>query len=124
MKKIILVLATLFLAFAPLAAFAESPLGLPAGAEADAKHHNQKGIAHYNEGHLDEALKHFEAAGEFKTTGENNFNEALTLDKMGLHKHATVHFKEAKELANGNAKILNSEILEKHLKKSRFIIKK
>jgi len=105
MKKLILVLATLFFISAPLAAFAESPLDLPADAEKEAKHHNQKGISHYEQGHFDEALKHFEAAGEFKATGESNFNEALALDKMGRHKHATVHFQEAQTLANGNEKI-------------------
>ena len=124
MKKLILNLAILFLISAPLAAFAESPLNLPADAAEEAKQHTQKGIVHYEQEHFNEALKHFGAAGEFKEYGESNFNQALALDKMGRHKHATTHFREAKELADGNAKILNSKTLNKHLQKSRFMRKR
>lgn len=117
MKKSILVLTALFFISAPLAAFAESPLSLPAHAKAEAKKHNQEGISHYNQGHPEVALKHFDASEDIQRTGEVYFNEALVYSKLGKHGKATMHFKEAKILANGNAKILNSEVMTSHLKK-------
>jgi Flp pilus assembly protein TadD len=117
MKKSILVLTALFFISAPLAAFAESPLSLPAHAKTDAKKHNQEGISQFDLGHTGVALKHFEASEKIQRTGEAYFNEALAYDKLGKHGQATLHFKEAKTLANGNAKILNSEIMISHLKK-------
>lgn len=117
MKKLILVLSALFFIAAPLTAFAELPLGLSADAMADAQKHNQEGINHYGKGHFDIALKHFEASEKIQRTGEVYFNEALAYDKLGKHGKAAMHFKEAQTLANGNSKILNSEILKSHLKK-------
>jgi len=105
MKKLFLVLTALFFISAPLAAFAESPLDLPADAKAEAKKHNQEGVSHYNQGHPDVALKHFEASEEIQRTGEVYFNEALVYNKLGKHGKATMHYKEAKTLANGNSKI-------------------
>ncbi len=117
MKKSILVLTALFFISAPLAAFAESPLALPADAKAEAKKHNQEGITQYNLGHPDVALKHFDASEDIQRNGEVYFNEALAYGQLGKHGKATMHFKEARTLANGNAKILNSETLKSHLKK-------
>jgi len=117
MKKLILVLAALFFISAPLTAFAESPLALPADAKAEAKKHNQEGISHYNQGHPDVALKHFEASEKIQRTGEVYFNEALAYNKLGKHGKATMHFKEAKTLANGNSKILDSEVMKSLLNK-------
>ena len=117
MKKLFLVLSALFFIAAPLTAFAESPMELPADAKAEAQKHNQEGISHYNLGHPEVALKHFEASEKIQRTGEVYFNEALVYDKLGKHGKATMHFKEAKTLANGNSKILNSEVMKAHLKK-------
>jgi len=117
MKKLFLALAALFFISVPFTAFAESPLGLSADAKAEAQKHNQEGVSHYNKGHFDIALKHFEASEKIQRTGEVYFNEALVYDKLGKHGKATMHFKEAKTLANGNSKILNSEVLKAHLKK-------
>ncbi|PIR00433.1 MAG: hypothetical protein COV66_06815 [Nitrospinae bacterium CG11_big_fil_rev_8_21_14_0_20_45_15] len=116
MKKIILVLATLLFVSTPLFAFAEAPLSLQADANAEAQKHNEEGILHFNKGHFDVALKHFEVSEKAQRTAEVYFNEALVFDKMGKHGQATTHFKEAKTLANGNSKILDSEILNGHLK--------
>ncbi|MFQ5716794.1 MAG: tetratricopeptide repeat protein, partial [Nitrospinales bacterium] len=82
----------------------------------DANMHNEQGITHFNEGHMDIALKHFQEAGAVDSSiGEIHFNIAVTLDKMGDHGGASMHFKEAKEHANGNPKILESTILSSHL---------
>jgi len=117
MKKLFPVLAVLFFIFAPLAAFAESPLNLPADAKAEAKKHNQEGISHYNQGHPEVALKHFDASEEIQRTAEVYFNEALAYDKLGKHGKARIHFKEAKTLANGNSKIMDSQLLKSLIKK-------
>jgi Flp pilus assembly protein TadD len=117
MKNLFLVLVALFFISTPLAAFAESPLDLPMDAQADAKKHNQEGISHYDQGHFDVALKHFEASEKIQRTGEAYFNEALAYDKLGKHGKATLHFKEAQTLAKGNSKISESDILKGHLKK-------
>jgi len=117
MKKLLLVLTTLFFVSTPLVAFAESPLELQFNAKTEAKKHNQEGIHYFNQGHFDESLKHFDASEDIQRTGEVYFNEALAYDKLGKHGKATIHFKEAKTLAKGNPKILNSEILKLHLKK-------
>jgi len=117
MKKVILVLTALFFIAAPLAAFAESPLDLPASAKVEAKKHNQEGVSQYNQGHPKLALKHFDASEDIQRNGEVYFNEALAYNKLGQHGKATMHFKEAKTLADGNSKILNSEVMKSHLKK-------
>jgi len=117
MKKLFLVLSALFFISAPVAAFAELPLDLSKDANVEAQKHNQEGISHYNKGHFDVALKHFEASEKIQRSGEVYFNEALAYDKLGKHGKAAMHFNEAKTLANGNSRILDSEILKAHLKK-------
>lgn len=117
MKKSIVFLAVLALFALPLTAFADEPLPLPAGANADASKHNAEGIDHFKQGHFDVALKHFEAAGKADSAlGEVHFNEAITLDKMGKHADATMHFKGAQKNAKGNKAILESAVLNSHLK--------
>ena len=99
---------------------AEVPLVSPKrkGLKATANMENNIGIANYNIGRLEEALKHFQAASkEDSNVGEYHFNEAMTLDKLGKHKLAAKHFKVAKKNANGNIKILNSKILKAHVSK-------
>jgi tetratricopeptide (TPR) repeat protein len=122
MKKIFLVFAVLFFISTPLVAFAESPLSLPNDAKEGAKRLNQQGISHYEQGHFDAALEQYEASERVQRvdkmiSGETYFNEALAYDKLGKHGKATIHFKEAKILSNGNSKIMNSETLKKHIKR-------
>jgi Flp pilus assembly protein TadD len=85
------------------------------GSKADA--HNTEGLDHYNQGHFDVALKHFqEAAKADPGAAEAHYNLALALDKTGDHKAATEHFKKAYDLGKGNPDIQNSGILKAHLK--------
>lgn len=118
MKKLVYVFAVAMLLSIPLSAFAdEAPLPLPAGASAEAVKHNDEGIAHFNQGHFDVALQHFEGSAKAESKwGEIHFNEALALDKMGKHADASKHFKSAQKMANGNKAILESAILNAHTK--------
>ncbi len=115
-KVVVLVFALVFCLF-PLTVFAdEGPMTLPDGSNPEAVMHNQEGIKHFNKGHLEEALKHFHEASDVDSTiAETHFNEAVTLDKLERHGEATMHFQAAKKHANGNAKILNSPILNAHI---------
>ena len=95
---------------------AEGPLALPEGSNAEANGHNEEGISHYKEGHYDVALKHFQQASAADSSlGEINYNEAISLDKLGKHGEATEHFKMAQEKANENKSILESKILLSHV---------
>jgi Flp pilus assembly protein TadD len=82
---------------------------------ADAHKHNEEGILHYNQGHYDEALKHFKMASSMASgVGEAHYNEALCFDKLGRHGDATNHFYAARKNAYGNEAILKSGILNAH----------
>ncbi len=117
MKKLLVLMLGLSLMILPFTAFAgEGPMKLPAGANADANMHNEEGIEHWNQGHFDVALKHFQAASKIDSSlGEVHFNEAICLDKLGRHGEATMHFKAAKKHAGGNDAIVNSPILNGHI---------
>jgi tetratricopeptide (TPR) repeat protein len=117
MKKVMLVLAALCLLGLPLTAFAgEGPMSLPDGSNAGAVKHNKEGIDHWGQGHYDVALKHFQAASKADSSlAQTHFNEAISLDKLGRHGEATMHFKAAKKNAKGNKAILDSAILNGHL---------
>jgi len=117
MKKVMLVLAALCFLGLPLTSFAgEGPMSLPNGSNADAVKHNKEGIDHWGQGHYDVALKHFQAASKADSSiAEIHFNEAISLDKLGRHGEATMHFKAAKKHAKGNKAILSSPILNGHL---------
>ena len=116
MKKLSFVLALLFIASLSTMAFAADPaLHFPSGANADANKHNEEGISHYNQGHFDVALKHFQMASKVDSSvGESHYNEALCLDKLGKHGEATNHFYAARKYAKGNSAILGSKILNAH----------
>lgn len=91
-------------------------MALPAGSNSDAMKHNAEGIDHWGQGHYDVALKHFQAASKADSSlAETHFNEAISLDKLGRHGEATMHFKAAKKHAKGNENILNSNILNAHI---------
>jgi Flp pilus assembly protein TadD len=117
MKKVMLVLAALCFLGLPLTAFAgEGPMSLPDGSNAGAVKHNKEGIDHWGLGHYDVALKHFQAASKADSSiAQTHFNEAISLDKLGRHGEATMHFKAAKKNAGGNKAILDSPILNGHL---------
>ena len=68
-----------------------------------------------NQGHYNEALKHFHMASEVDSRiGESHYNEAISLDALGRHGEATDHFFVARKYASGNLAILQSQILNAH----------
>lgn len=105
------------LSMVPVMAFAgEGPLSLPEGSNQEANMHNDEGIKHWDKGHFDVALGHFQEASAIDSSlGEVHFNEAISLDKLGKHGDATMHFKAALKRAGGNKKILDSGILHGHI---------
>lgn len=77
---------------------------------------NSEGIGHFKEGHWEVSEKHFRQAIEANPQlAEAHYNLALTLDKIGNHGDATKHFRSALDLAPGNPKIRDSQILKDHL---------
>ena len=94
----------------------EAPLALPKGTKAEAKKHNLEGIEHWQQGHYDVALKHFNMASKIdSSSGEVHFNEAISYDKVDQHGVATKHFGVALKKAGGNPQVSNSPILKGHL---------
>ena len=116
MTKLSFIFALVSIAFATSMAFAaDHALKFPSGANADANKHNEEGITHYNQGHFDVALKHFQMASKIDPTiGESHYNEALSLDAIDRHGEATNHFYAARKYANGNPAILKSGVLNAH----------
>ena len=118
MRNLSLILFILIFTCLSIPAFADQgALKLPMreGSNASAHKHNEEGISHYNQGHYDVALKHFQMASKVDSSvGESHYNEALCLDKLGKHGEATNHFYAARKYAKGNAAILGSKILNAH----------
>jgi len=118
MRKLSLILFVLIFTYLSVPAFADQgPLKFPmrVGSNASAHKHNEEGISHYNQGHYDVALKHFQKASKVDSSvGESHYNEALCLDKLGKHGEATNHFYAARKYAKGNSAILGSKILNAH----------
>ena len=118
MKKLSFVLALLFIASISSMAFAADPalkFPMKEGSNAEAHKRNEEGISHYNQGHYDVALKHFQMASKIDSSvGEAHYNEALCLDALDRHGEATNHFYAARKHANGNPAILKSGILNAH----------
>ncbi len=95
----------------------ERPLTLPQAAEPSAKMYNDRGIDFFNKGDSFEALINFnQAKTADRTAGEIHFNLALVLHNRGEKKRALKHFKLAKHFAQGNKKILDSDLLNQYLK--------
>lgn len=117
MKKLLVTIIVLALFSVPLTAMAgEGPMKLPAGSNKSANMHNNAGISNWNEKNYEGALGHFQEASQADSSiAETHFNEAVTLDKLGRHGEATMHFKAAKKHAKGNEKILKSPILNGHI---------
>jgi len=118
MRNFSLILFVLIFTCLSVQAFAdEGPLKFPMheGSNANAHKHNEEGISHYNQGHYDIALRHFQLASKVDSSvGESHYNEALCLDKLGKHGEATNHFYAARKYAKGNSAILESKILNSH----------
>ena len=75
-------------------------LPAPASANAAAARHNNEGIQAYNNGHLDSAKQHFEAAIKAAPSlAEAHYNLGMVLHKMGLDGDANPHFMKAADLA-------------------------
>lgn len=77
---------------------------------------NDEAVSHLVQEHWDITAKQLrEAIVLDPNLPEAHFNLGLTLDEMGDHSGATEHFQKAKELAPDNPKIVENEILKKHL---------
>jgi Flp pilus assembly protein TadD len=95
-------------------ASADAPLFAPASSTA--RTDNDEGVGHYQQGHWDVAMGHFQKAVKADpNSAVVLYNVALTLDKMGKHEEATQAFKKALDLAPNDPAIKDSEILKKHV---------
>ena len=91
----------------------DAPLFAPASSAA--RMANDEGVGHYQQGHWDVAMEHFQKAVKADpNSAVVHYNIALTLDKMGKHEDAANSFKKALELAPTDPVIKESEILKKH----------
>ncbi len=91
----------------------ESP-SLAANREAAMK--NDEGLSHLKQEHWETSTGFFrDAIKQDPGLAEAYFNLGLALDEMGKHSEASEQFKKAKELAPNNPKIVENEILKKHL---------
>ena len=91
----------------------DAPLFAPASSAA--RMSNDEGVGHYQQGHWDVAMEHFQKAVKADpNSAVVHYNIALTLDKMGKHEDAATSFKKALELAPTDPVIKESEILKKH----------
>lgn len=92
----------------------DAPLSAPASSAA--RMENDEGVGHYQQGHWDVAMEHFQKAVKADpNSAVVHYNVALTLDKMGKHDDATKSFKKALDLAPSDPVIKDSEILKKHV---------
>lgn len=92
----------------------DSPLATPVSSSA--RMENDEGTGHYQQGHWDVAMEHYQKAVKADpNSAVVHYNVALTLDKMGKHEDATASFKKALELAPNDPSIKDSEILKKHV---------
>ena len=97
----------------------EDPLILRVGAEPSAKMRNDEGIKHFKAGRNYDALLQFNQANlADPTSGEIHFNLGLALWNENKKERAIKHFKEAKKLARGNPKILQSKLIKKILEEN------
>ena len=118
MKSWILILVTACCFSSCSHNFNETPLTLLPGAEPSAKSRNDLGIQHYQTGkYLDALLQFNQANFADPTSGEIHFNLGLAYLQKNRKEKAKKHFRQARMLARGNPKILESSILNKLLQK-------
>ena len=112
MRKTVLCIIVLVLISSPLFA-EEQPLPLPTrdALNAEATLHHNKGIESFNQANYKEAYGHFRNVLKIAPSAESYFNGALSLHKWGYAKEAASFFYYAKKYANGNAKILQSNLV-------------
>ncbi len=97
----------------------EHPLTLRVGAEPSAKMRNDIGIKHFEAGRNMDALLQFNQANYADpTSGEIHFNLGLALWNENKKERAIKHFKQARKLAKGNLKILESSVVNQILKEN------
>ena len=97
----------------------EDPLTLRVGAEPSAKMRNDIGIEHFKAGRNYDALLQFNQANlADPTSGEIHFNLGLALWNENKTERAIKHFRQAKKLAKGNPKILESQAINKILEEN------
>ena len=97
----------------------EHPLTLRIGAEPSAKMRNDIGIEHFEAGRNMDALLQFNQANfADPTSGEIHYNLGLALWNENKKKRAIKHFKQARILAKGNPKILESPVVNQILKEN------
>ena len=111
MRKILFFI--LVLVFIPAPIFAEEqPLPIREGSNPEANQHHTQGIESFNQGNYQEAYQHFREVLKIAPSAEGYFNGALSLHKWGYPKEAANFFYYAKKYANGNAKILQSDLVK------------
>jgi Flp pilus assembly protein TadD len=92
----------------------DAPLFAPASSAA--RMANDEGVGHYQQGHWDVAMGHFQKAVKVDpNSAVVHYNIALTLDKMGKHEEAATSFKKALELSPNDPVIKESDVLKKHV---------
>ncbi len=97
----------------------EDPLTMRVGAEPSAKMRNDIGIEHFLAGRNFDALLQFNQANlADPTSGEIHFNLGLALWNENKKERAIKHFKQARKLAKGNPKILESQKINNILKEN------
>ena len=115
MKPVLLILS-LVLTIISCGDTDEVPLLLPSAAEPSAKIHHDRGIEYFHKGkYLDALIAFTQASVADSTAGEIHFNLALMQHKQGKQKKTKEHFKLALKFADGNKKILESNLLKKYL---------
>lgn len=93
----------------------EQPLPMQKELNSEAGQHHTKGIESFNQGNYEEAFRHFRNVLRVAPSAESYFNGALSLHKLGFPKEAASHFYYAKKYANGNLKILQSDLVNQYV---------
>ena len=94
----------------------EIPLPLPSAAEPSAKIYNDRGIEYFHKNkYLDALIAFTQANVADNTAGEIQYNLALMQHLKGNKNDAKNHFRLAQKFADGNLKILESNLLKKYL---------
>ena len=116
MRKMVFTLLVLSLIFVsgPICA-EEQPLPMPEGLKPEAHQHHANGVENFNQGNYKEAYQHFREVLKIAPSAEGYFNGALSLHKWGYPKEAANFFYYAKKYANGNAKILQSDLANQYV---------